>query len=119
MRHLSIDVPDTEAGRLELMIATSSIERMRGLLGRAALGPRQGMLLPKCGMIHTFGMAYPIDVVYLDRRNRVLKVSPALAPRRMDGHWRARSVLELAAGVAQACGIRPGCALALPAGGGR
>lgn len=119
MRHLSIEVPDARAGRLELMVATSALERMRGLLGQTALGSRQGMLLPRCGMIHTFGMAYPIDVVYLDRRNRVLKVSPALAPRRMDGHWRARTVLELAAGTAQACGIRPGCALALPAGGGR
>lgn len=119
MRYLNIAVPDAQAGQLELMIATSTLERMRGLLGRTALGARQGMLLPKCGMIHTFGMAYPIDVVYLDGRNRVLKVSPALAPRRMDGHWRARTVLELAAGVAQACGIRPGCALALPAGVGR
>lgn len=119
MQHLSIDVPETKAGRLDLMIATSTLERMRGLLGRSALGPREGMLLLKCGMIHTFGMGYPIDVVYLDRRNRVLKVSPALRPRRMDGHWRARTVLELAAGTAQACGIRPGCALALPSGSGK
>lgn len=119
MRHLSIELPDGQAGRLELMIATSTLERMRGLLGRTALGARQGMLLPRCGMIHTFGMAYPIDVVYLDGRNHVLKVSPALAPRRIDGHWRARTVLELAAGVAQDCGILPGCALALPAGDGR
>lgn len=116
MQHLSIEVPEARAGRLDLMVATSTLERMRGLLGRAALGPREGMLLPKCGMIHTFGMAYPIDVVYLDRRNRVLKVSPALAPRRMDGHWRARTVLELAAGTAQACGIYPDCVLALPGG---
>ncbi|MFC0253906.1 DUF192 domain-containing protein [Massilia consociata] len=120
MRHLILEISAPGgAERLELMMAASTLERMRGLLGRAALGPRQGMLLPHCGMIHTFGMRYPIDVVYLDRRNRVLKVSAALAPRRMDGHWRARSVLELAAGSAAACGIRPGCTLALPGGEGR
>lgn len=120
MRRLTLELPGGgKAHRLELMMATSTFERMRGLLGRAALGPREGMLLPHCGMIHTFGMAYPIDVVYLDKRNRVLKVSPALRPRRMDGHWRARTVLELAAGSAAACGIAPGCALALPPGGGQ
>ena len=118
MRYLTLDVPGAQPSqRLELMMATSTLERMRGLLGRTALGPAQGMLLPHCGMIHTFGMGYPIDVVYLDRRNRVLKVSPALAPRRMDGHWRARTVLELAAGSAAACGIAPGLTLALPGAG--
>lgn len=121
MRYLTLDTPGVAGGgaqRLELMITASMAERMRGLLGRAALGPREGMLLPRCGMIHTFGMRYPIDVVYLDGRNRVLKVSAALAPRRMDGHWRARAVLELAAGSARACGIAPGCVLALPQGAG-
>jgi len=111
MRHLTLDIPD--GALLHLMMAGSTLERMRGLLGRAALGPREGMLLPHCGMIHTFGMRYPIDVVYLDREHRVLKVSEALAPRRMGGHWRARSVLELAAGSAAACGIRTGTVLAL------
>lgn len=117
MRYLTLDVPGVQRPhRLDLMMATSTLERMRGLLGRPALGPSQGMLLPHCGMIHTFGMRYPIDVVYLDRRNRVLKISPALAPRRMDGHLQARTVLELAAGSAAACGIAPGLTLALPGG---
>lgn len=123
MRHLVLRTPaggdgDTDSGLLHLMMAASTLERMRGLLGRAALGPREGMLLPRCGMIHTFGMRYPIDVVYLDRDHRVLKVRTALAPRRMDGHLRARSVLELAVGSAQACGIRVGCLLALPVSAG-
>lgn len=117
MRYLTLEpAPAGNARRLELAVATSTLERMRGLLGRAALGPQEGMLLPRCGAIHTFGMAFAIDVVYLDRHNRVLKVTPALGPRRMDGHWRARSVLELAAGAAAACDIRPGCVLTLPAG---
>lgn len=111
MRHLTLDIPG--GALLHLMMAASTLERMRGLLGRAPLGPREGMLLPHCGMIHTFGMHYPIDVVYLDREYRVLKVSEALAPLRMGFHLRARSVLELAAGSAAACGIRAGSVLAL------
>lgn len=121
MRYMILETPGSAHGKVErlyLMIAFSTFERMRGLLGRPALGPRDGMLLPHCGMIHTFGMRYPIDVVYLDRGNRVLKVTTALAPGRMDWHWRARTVLELAAGGAAACGVKPGYVLALPDGGG-
>jgi uncharacterized membrane protein (UPF0127 family) len=102
--------------RLELMVATGVVERMRGLLGHAPLGQSEGMLLPACGMIHTFGMRYPIDVVYLDGQGTVVKVTPALVARRMGGHWRARAVLELAAGTAGRCGIHPGVALGLAAG---
>ena len=122
MRYMILETPGSANGRAErlyLMIAVSTFERMRGLLYRTALGPRDGMLLPRCGLIHTFGARYPIDVVYLDGDNRVLKVSRALAPRRIGGHWRARTVLKLAAGSAAMCGVTVGCVLVLPAAGGQ
>lgn len=109
--------------RLSVMVAASAPERMRGLLGRPALQAGQGMLLMSCWLIHTFGMGYPIDLVYLRRDGRVVKVTPALAPRRVSGCWRAHCVLELAAGEARRCGIAPGVRLPLAAprtgGGGR
>jgi uncharacterized membrane protein (UPF0127 family) len=116
MHRISLQL-DAERGchRLDLMVAAGIFERMRGLLGHAPLGQSQGMLLPGCGMIHTFGMRYPIDVVYLDGKGKVVKVTPALAAGRMGGHWRARTVLELAAGTALRCGIHPGAALGLAA----
>lgn len=103
----------TDAGAIDVMVAASARERMRGLLGRAPLRAREGMLLLSCRMIHTIGMQYPLDLVYLARDGRVLKVTAALAPRRMDGHWRARHVLEMAAGEAARCRIAPGVTLAL------
>lgn len=102
-----------DGGDLQLMVASTAPERMRGLLGRAPLQGREGMLLLSCRLIHTFGMGYPLDLVYLARDGRVLKVTAALAPRRMDGHWRARHVLEMAAGEAARCRIVPGMVLPL------
>ena len=98
---------------VEVQVATTARERMRGLLGRAPLQAAQGMLLLSCRLTHTFGMTYPLDLVYLARDGRVLKVTSALAVRRMDGHWRAHSVLEMAAGQAGACGIVAGLHLPL------
>jgi uncharacterized membrane protein (UPF0127 family) len=98
---------------LRVVVAASMFERLRGLLARPALQGEEGMLLPSCRLIHTFGMRYPIDVVYLGKGGQVLKVTAALAPGRMDGHLRACSVLELAAGAAQHCGIVPGVRLPL------
>lgn len=103
----------TDAGDIDVMVAASAGERMRGLLGRAPLQASEGMLLLSCRMIHTIGMRYPLDLVYLARDGRVLKVTAALAPRRMDGHWRARHVLEMAGGEAARCRIVPGVTLPL------
>jgi uncharacterized membrane protein (UPF0127 family) len=93
---------------LDILIAATARERMRGLLGRAPLQAFEAMLLRSCRLIHTVGMGYPLDLVYLRRDGTVLKVTAALPARRIDGHWRAHSVLEMAAGMAARCGIRAG-----------
>src|SRR5215210_694276 len=49
-------------------VAASSWRRMRGLLGRPPLRPGQGLLIVPCRGVHSFGMAYSIDVVHLDRK---------------------------------------------------
>jgi uncharacterized protein len=82
-------------------IAASSWRRMRGLLGRPALAPGQGLLIRPCQGVHTLGMAYPIDVVHLDREHVVRKVLHGLRPWRIGPLvWRASIVLELPAGAA-------------------
>lgn len=90
------------------MVATSMLSRMRGLLARPALRSNEGMLLHSCNMIHTFGMRYPIDVLFLRRDGLVLKIAETVKPRRARSHLRAHCVLELAAGEAVRCGISPG-----------
>lgn len=93
------------AQTIDVMVANSMWTRMRGLLARPELRSGEGMLLRSCNMVHTVGMRYPIDVVFLGRDGSVLKVSASVAPRRARSHWRAHSVLELAAGEAGRRGI--------------
>lgn len=91
---------------------TTPWERLRGLLGRAPLGEREGLLIDPCGSIHTFLMAYPIDVVYLSRDFVISKIVPALGPWRCSMAFGAAMTLELPAGVAAARGLQEGQALA-------
>lgn len=82
--------------------------RSRGLLGRAPPPPGGALWLTPCRQVHTLGMRYAIDVVYLDDGGCIIAVQ-TLAPWRV-GAWLAgaRSVLELAAGEARRLGLRPG-----------
>ena len=84
---------------------THAWDRLRGLLGRPPLGNGEGLLLDPCGSVHTMGMAYAIDVVYLDRAFRITKVVAGLGPWRASMAWRAALTLELAAGSAAALGL--------------
>ena len=83
------------------------IERMRGLLGRPALGPAEGLLIAPCNSIHTVGMRYAIDVVFLDAEVRIVAVRHGLAPLRLAAARGARSVVELASGEARRLGLLP------------
>ena len=99
--------------RLEVWVANGMLSRLRGLLGRPPLKAHQAMLLRRCNLVHTFGMRYPLDLVFMRRDGRVLKVVNALSPSRICGHWRAHCVLELAPGAALLSGIEPGMRLPL------
>lgn len=73
-------------------------ERMRGLLGRPPLLPEQGLLIEPCPSVHTLGMRYPIDIVFLDANYRVLRQVAQLKPLRWAACAGARATLELAPG---------------------
>lgn len=89
--------------------ASDFLGRGVGLLGRDALEPETGLWIHPSKSIHTFGMRFSIDAVFLDRRHRVVRVVADLRPWRMVPIvWRATSVVELPAGCASTVGIRPG-----------
>jgi len=75
-------------------------ERMRGLLGRAALGDDTAMVISKCGSIHTVGMKFAIDLVFVDKTNRVVRIVENVRPGRFCvwGGWHAARVIESEAG---------------------
>src|SRR5689334_1790439 len=64
-------------------IADNSSTRRKGLLGRTSLDPGQGIWIIPCSAVHSLGMKFTIDVVYIDRKLKVLKVRPAMAPWQM------------------------------------
>jgi uncharacterized protein len=86
----------------EAEMPRSTYGRMQGLIGRSfqSFSPGMGLwIIPSMG-IHTFGMRFPIDVVYLDSQTQILRLYHRLAPFRFGAPMiRARSVLELPAGV--------------------
>jgi len=81
---------------------------MRGLLGRKALGDGEGILLRPASSVHTWFMLFPIDVVFLDRDRRVLRVVPELRPWRAVWCRGAADTLELAASECAARGVEVG-----------
>jgi len=81
--------------------------RLRGLIGTRPLQPGEGLLLEPCNSIHMFFMSYPIDALYLDAENRVVRAVEHLRPWRIGPMVRqARRVLELPAGQIARCGVR-------------
>ena len=85
-------------GDLTLIVARSFRERRRGLAKMTPLPAGYGLRILKCNSIHTFGMRFALDLVWLGRKGRVVRVDHAVAPRRMKLCVRARSVVEAAAG---------------------
>ena len=89
------------ACRLE--VADNLFARMKGLLGKKALADGEGLLIRPCKGIHTFGMKFPIDAVFLDGNNRVIAVTRNILPNRMTRvFFNAVSVLELPPGTIEA-----------------
>lgn len=82
--------------------------RRKGLLGRSGLPPGEGLWIVPCEAVHTFAMCFPIDLVYLDRKRRVLKVRHSVPPGRISACLRAHSVIELPAGTARQAQVQPG-----------
>ncbi len=88
--------------------ASSWWRRALGLLLKRNLSPDQGLWLAPCSAVHTIGMAYSIDVIFLDPEGRVQRVVHGLKPMRWAWSVGARSVLELRAGQAQKMGLQKG-----------
>lgn len=79
----------------EVAVAAGLRARLLGLSGlrREAAGP--GLLIPRCSSVHTFGMRFPLDLVFLDREGRAIAVRRRVPPWRLAWCRGARSVLEI------------------------
>jgi uncharacterized membrane protein (UPF0127 family) len=84
----------------------------RGLMLLKDLPADQGLLVRPARGIHTHFMRFPIDLIFLDERNRVVRIRPGVPPWRIDPA-RAAAVIEVAAGMADAAGVCVGDELLL------
>jgi len=79
--------------------ADSFVTRLIGLLKRKHLGPEEALWLMPSKGIHTIGMKFPIDVLFLNKDNQVLGMVSGMLPYRISAvHLRGYSVLELPSG---------------------
>jgi uncharacterized membrane protein (UPF0127 family) len=98
----------TGAHPLTLRIANHFTSRLRGLILARPLAPDEGLLLTECSSVHSAFMRQTIDVIYLDRNDRIVRCVPMLTPWSASVSWGAAHVLELAKGGIARYVINPG-----------
>ncbi len=82
---------------LRLVVAEDRVSRLAGLAGLRSLDPRTGLLIPRCRSVHTIGMRFALDLLWLDGDDRVVRVDRGVPPGRLRACPRARGVVERAA----------------------
>ena len=93
-------------------VADTFPRRLRGLLGRAALAPGEGMLFRGESSIHSAFMRFRFDAVFMDRELRVVGLAERIPPWRVRAAKGARNILEVAAGEISRTGVVVGDQLA-------
>ena len=81
--------------------AFDSKSRRKGLLGRDALADSHALVLAPCGSVHTFGMRFPIDVLFVGADGCVIKIVEQLGAWRIAGSLQACITVELSTGSVQ------------------
>ena len=83
----------------EVLVAETLLKRAKGLLGRRDFKPGSALIIRPCNSIHTFFMRFHIDVLFVNRRQIVVKAISALVPGRLSPvYFNAAFVIELPTG---------------------
>ena len=91
-----------------LSTAFDSVSRRRGLLKHDSLPEGHALIIAPSNAIHTFWMRFAIDVAFVTREGRVVKVCSTVVPWRIALAWRAYAVVELPAGALSRSDTRNG-----------
>jgi uncharacterized membrane protein (UPF0127 family) len=92
-------LPPSQLAHCDVRCARDPLARLLGLAGLRALPPAMGLLLPRTRSIHTVGMRFALDLVWLDREGRVVRVDRDVRPWRVRSCREARAVVELPSSV--------------------
>jgi len=88
------------AGGRRVAEANTRAARMKGLAKLDVLPEQLALHIPRCRSVHTFTMRFPLDLIWLGKDGRPVRVDRAVAPNRMKLCLRARSVVEANSGCA-------------------
>lgn len=84
-------------------VADTSLSRMVGLLGRKNIPAGEALVITRCRSIHMFFMRFSIDVLFIDKEDRVVGVVETIGPFQLSPlFFRARYAVELKCGTIQA-----------------
>jgi uncharacterized protein len=94
-------------------VADNFFSRLKGLLGSSSLPADTALVIRPCNSVHTFGMRYPIDVIFADAEHRVIKTVAGMGPGKVAFCRAGRYTVELPAGTLARDGTEAGDQLAL------
>jgi uncharacterized membrane protein (UPF0127 family) len=83
---------------VDIVVARSFRERLLGLALRRRPPDNRALLLVRCHSVHTFGMRYALDLVWLDADGTVMGIEQGVRPGRLRGRRGAGGVIEVPAG---------------------
>ena len=95
----------------EVVVADTYLRRLVGLLGKTKrwARPGRGLWITPSHGVHTFGMLFPLDLIFLDQKKQVVAIEEHVRPFRISNvSLKADSVLELPAHTVFRTGTRIG-----------
>ena len=84
-------------GGIRVFVARSICARLLGLALLRRMPPGSALLIPRCRSVHTFGMRFAVDLVFIDGSGRPVRVVRGVGPGRVVSCRAASGVLELPA----------------------
>lgn len=79
---------------IDIEVADTTFSRIKGLMFKKEI--TKGLWITPCNSIHTFFMTKNIDVLYLDKEGKIIKIVTNMKPWRIGPIiWKAKSVVEL------------------------
>lgn len=91
-----------------VLVADTFFTRLKGLLGTSRLPEGQALLIRPCSSVHTFGMRYDIDVLFISHEGQILKIMSKMPPGKIAWCKESAYVIEMPGGTASAKVVRVG-----------
>lgn len=94
---------------MRLIRADSFIKRLSGLIAYKRIDKDEVMLIKNCRMIHTCFMKFNIDVIFIDKNSKIIRLKENIRPWRLFiGGVKARDVYEAVPGFIKRFGLKKG-----------